>query len=178
MTGLQHSRDQLSSAAFAVAPERAVSCYSVPPQSPHPLTKPPQLPSLLLLHHVLQTLSKPAEKCHASPEHNTATHRIRSSSFSTLAKVATLFFNKYKCPGPPCKRQTDRQMETPLHRPRGNKPWMHFLSCPAIPTSATRQQGSPTLRPGPGNIHTWAACWGLDSLLVAVLCPHCSRKAQ
>lgn len=84
-----------------------MSCYSVPPQSPHPLTKPPQLPSLLLLHHVLQTLSKPAEKCHASPEHNTATHRIRSSSFSTLAKVATLFFNKYKCPGPPCKRQTD-----------------------------------------------------------------------
>lgn len=115
---------------FAVAPERAVSCYSVPPQSPHPLTKPPQLPSLLLLHHVLQTLSKPAEKCHASPEHNTATHRIRSSSFSTLAKVATLFFNKYKCPGPPCKRQTDRWK--PLCTgPEETNPGC--VSCPAQP---------------------------------------------
>lgn len=31
-------------------------------------------------------------------------HWIMSSSFSTLAKVATLFLSKYRCPGPPCER--------------------------------------------------------------------------
>lgn len=31
-------------------------------------------------------------------------HWIMSSSFSTLAKVATLFLSRYRCPGPPCKR--------------------------------------------------------------------------
>lgn len=38
------------------------------------------------------------------PQAALPTHWIMSSSFSTLAKVATLFLSRYKCPGPPCQR--------------------------------------------------------------------------
>lgn len=32
---------------------------------------------------------------------------IMSSSFSTFAKVATLFFSRYTCPGPPCRKESE-----------------------------------------------------------------------
>lgn len=45
------------------------------------------------------------------PPTRTPAHWIMSSSFSTLAKVATLFLRRYRCPGPPCKMQRSVRLD-------------------------------------------------------------------